>query len=188
MSTELLVPAPIVAQISGNPGDIRGMALPDISSTSVSRADGTSTPRQHRLRTHPIGPSLKKDVAILKASGMGTRVVAKVLGKNARTINRVLALPEVQGDIAELRQTWKTVAQAQVTQLAHGAWTMASSFVEQRDARAFDNTLRGLVAMEKISQSVSGEGQKVEVTGQLVGPPLVELKALVCQLFGAEGN
>ena len=157
------------------------------SSTSVPVVAGTSTPKpkfKRRLPSNIVSPGLRRDVATLKASGMRTTSIAKTLGKQVSTIHRTLALPDVQESVQELRRVWKAESQAKVTDLVGEVWNMASSFVEQRDSKSFDNTLRGIAAMEKVSASISGEGQKVEVTGTILQPPQVELKVLIGQIFG----
>lgn len=173
-----------------------GTDAPAPSSTFAPGAAGTSTPPPRLKfkglkppRRHPrgevVGPTLKRDIAILKASGMTTASVAKTLKRNPTTIERVQRLPEVQQTITELRQAWKQESQSQVTQLAGDTWQMVGEFVTARDSKQLDNTMRAVAAMEKVSASVSGEGQKVEVTGTLTAPPQMELKVLVGRLFGA---
>ena len=183
-------PVPTATETSGGNGDIAGVDGPAPSNTSAKPVAGTSTRRIYRQTNRRRGgvagpsPGFKKDVAVLKASGMTIAGIAKTLDISRVNAQRIQALPEVRADVAELRLAWKGVAQAQVTTLAEGAWNMASSFVEKRLSKDFDNTLRGLAAMEKISASVSGEGQKVEITG-LPQPPQVELNVLIGQLFGS---
>ena len=165
---------------------------PDPSSSSASAVARTITPSKGSTRSRlrpgrPPSPGFKKDVAVLRGSGMTAQGVAQVLGVKRNAIERIQRLPDVRADIQAMRLKWKEYSQDNVAQMAGETWTMAHEFVKQRDSKSFDNTMRGIAAMEKVSASVSGEGQKVEVTGFPLQSPQIELKALLVQLLGTPG-
>ena len=114
---------------------------------------------------------------------MTRTTAAKLLDVSTSTVKRVELLPDVQERIAHLREVWKSVAHDKLTGMADKAWKMADDLVDQRDASGFNKTIWGLNAMEKISSSLTGEGQKVEITG-VPAAPQVDVKALLIQLFG----
>ena len=117
---------------------------------------------------------------------MTAQGVAQVLGVKRNAIERIQRLPDVRADIQAMRLKWKEYAQDRVAGMADETWTMAKEFVAQRDSKSFDNTMRGIAAMEKVSASVSGEGQRVEVTGIPPQAPHIELKVLIGQLLGRQ--
>ena len=104
---------------------------------------------------------------------------------NQSTIARVEKLPEVAERIAELRKIWADVAHSRINDVAGKAWTMTEEFIDAKDSKAFDNSMRGIAAMEKISASVAGAPQRVQVDGIPASDAKVELKALLLQIFGA---
>jgi hypothetical protein len=107
-----------------------------------------------------------------------------MLGVDQSTIARVEKLPEVQAKIAELREQWKVVAHNRINEVADSAWEMVQHAAESKDAKAFEASTRGLVALEKISSSVAEVPERVDVTG--VPAPQnakAETKALLAVLF-----
>ena len=116
---------------------------------------------------------------------MTQRAVAQTLGVNQSTIARVEKLPEVAERITELRKIWADVAHSRINNVAGKAWEMTEKFIDQKDAKSFDNSMRGLAAMEKISASVAGAPQRVQVDG-VPESPMVEIKAIFAKLFPNE--
>ena len=128
----------------------------------------------------------KSDVATLRGEGMTQRGVAQTLGVNQSTIARVEKLPEVAERIAELRKLWSDIAHTRITDVAGKAWEMTEKFIDQKDAKSFDNSMRGLAAMEKISASVAGAPQRVQVDGIPASDARIEIKAIFAKLFPNE--
>src|SRR5256885_17092837 len=80
---------------------------------------------------------------------------------------------------------WADVAHSRINDVAGKAWTMTEEFIDAKDSKAFDNSMRGIAAMEKISASDAGAPQRVQVDGIPASDAKVELKALLLQIFGA---
>jgi hypothetical protein len=108
-----------------------------------------------------------------------------MLGVDQSTIARVEKLPEVLAKIAELREQWKVVAHKRINEVADSVWDMVQIAAESKDAKAFEASTRGLVALEKISSSVAEVPRWVDVSGMPESPnPKAELRALLVQMFG----
>jgi predicted transcriptional regulator len=146
------------------------------SKSPVGAAAQTGTPPKRRRQ-----PAHHGDVAALRAEGISQATVGKMLGVSQPRIAQIERQPEVAARIQELRDVYTRIAQERITEKVEGAWAMAGEAIEQRDARAFDNTVRGLVGMEKISASVAGVAQRVDVTG--APAPVVDLKVLIANLL-----
>ena len=161
----------------------------DPDSSSASPAEKTSTRTYgsaHRVpQKRPLSQAFKHDVAVLRGvEGLTQGSAGKVLGVSAKTISRTEHDPDVQEEIKVLRERWKGISQTRVDDMAGDTWSMAKDFVALRDSKQFDNTMRGIAAMEKVSASVSGEGQKVEMIGVPPSTPQIELRILIGQLLG----
>jgi len=152
------------------------------------QSDITSTPQRSRSsrskrRGRYTGTAgFQTEVAVLRAQGMSQRTAGRVLGVNQSTIARIEKLPEVQAKIADLREQWKTVAHNRINEVADSAWNMVKQAADSRDAKAFDASTRGLVALEKISSSVADAPQRVDVSG-LPEKSAAETKADIRQLL-----
>jgi hypothetical protein len=108
-----------------------------------------------------------------------------MLGVDQSTIARVEKLPEVQAKIADLREQWKVVAHNRINEVADSSWDLVQQAAQTRDAKAFEASTRGLVALEKISSSVADVPRRVDISGMPESPnPKAELRALLIQLFG----
>ena len=141
--------------------------------------------RRNKRRGRYTGSSgFQTDVAGLRAQGLSQRTAGRMLGVDQSTIARVERLPEVQAKIADLREQWKVVAHNRINEVADSAWDMVQHAAESKDAKAFEATTRGLLALEKISSSAAEVPQRVDVTG--VPAPQnhkAETKALLAVLF-----
>ena len=146
------------------------------------RVRGGTTRKRRGRYTGSAG--FRTDVAVLRAQGLSQRTAGRMLGVDQSTIARVEKLPEVQAKIADLREQWKVVAHKRINEVADSAWDMVQHAAESQDAKAFEATTRGLLALEKISSSVAEFPQRVDVTG--VPAPQnskAETKALLAVLF-----
>ncbi len=168
------------------------LAGPDTSggtSPSIPRSLKRRNPSRRKYGTtrrppRPASPTFKREVAVLRFEGLSQARTAKLLGVSPDTIRRVERLPDVQQHIQELRHAWKQISLSRISGMAEDTWQMAQETVKNRDSKGFDNTMRGIAAMERISASVSGEGQRIEGSGTAETTPQGDLKALVTQLFG----
>jgi hypothetical protein len=107
-----------------------------------------------------------------------------MLGVDQSTIARVEKLPEVKAKIADLREQWKVVAHKRINEVADSVWDMVQQATAAKDAKAFEATTRGLLALEKISSRVADVAQRVDVSGIPESQtPKAELKTLLVQLF-----
>ena len=141
-------------------------------------------PRKRRGR-YTGSSGFQTDVAVLRAQGLSQRTAGRMLGVDQSTIARVEKLPEVQAKIADLREQWKIVAHNRINEVADSAWDIVQQAAEAKDAKAFEASTRGLVALEKISSSVAEVPQRVDVSGIPESQnSKAELRALLVQLFG----
>ena len=140
-------------------------------------------PRKRRGR-YTGSSGFQTDVAVLRAQGLSQRTAGRMLGVDQSTIARVEKLPEVQAKIADLREQWKIVAHNRINEVADSAWDIVQQAAEAKDAKAFEASTRGLVALEKISSSVAEVPQRVDVIG-VPAPqnPKAEINALLAVLF-----
>ena len=142
-------------------------------------------PRKRRGR-YTGSSGFQTDVAVLRAQGLSQRTAGRMLGVDQSTIARVEKLPEVQAKIADLREQWKIVAHNRINEVADSAWDIVQQAAEAKDAKAFEASTRGLVALEKISSSVAEVPQRVDVSGIPESQnSKAELRALLVQLFGS---
>lgn len=166
----------------------------------------TSAPKPRKAKRRRTGDlSFQTDVAVLRAQGLSQTATARHLDVDQATISRVEKTPAVQEKMASLRDQWKNVAHTRLNEAATAAWDMVAESANgvpimkdgqplldehgkpymKRDAKSFDAATRGLAAMEKISASVVGTPQKVEVSG-IPGDsnPKENIKNLLYTLFG----
>ena len=126
----------------------------------------------------------RKQVAVERAMGVTVSSIAHKLGVSVPTVNRDLTIPAVKEDILVLRRKIKEVVVGYTAGgLAQKMMELASAKVEEGDAKSVDGMWRAIHAMEKTTQSASGEAQRMEVQGP---PPVtaVDLKVLINQIVG----
>lgn len=93
------------------------------------------------------------------------REIARKVGVSPATVYRDLKKPEVQQTIQEMRAAIKHVILEESSRDIIGpAMEMARLKIAEGDAKGFDATMRGINALEKTTQSASGEALKVEGT------------------------
>lgn len=91
--------------------------------------------------------------------------IAQKVGVSRKTVNLDLKKPEVQATIQEMRAVIKQTILAESTRdIIEPAMQMAREKIALGDAKGFDATMRGLNALEKTTQSASGEALKVDAT------------------------
>ena len=118
----------------------------------------------------------------MAAVGVGRQRIAKATGFSTATVCTVLKKPENQAEVLRQRELLKQDTIHRMAPVAQEGWAMAHEAAQDRDAKSFDATTRGLHAMEKIASSVSGENQRVQVehSGTVeTGSALEQLKILI---------
>jgi len=139
--------------------------LPHARAHSRGTMDNGTPKRPQRRRLSKANARAIGQVAALKAEGLSNVQIARVLDTSRDSVRRVLALPETQAELVKCRELLKCQVITHVSEILDPAWALAKKAVEEGDTKSFENAMRGLVALEKIGQSVSGESQKVEHTG-----------------------
>ena len=152
-------------------------------SIAVSSAGTRSTPHKAPYRTF-TRTSFQNDVAALRAEGMSVDTVAKLLDVSERVVYKTQALPEVRERIKFLRSLWEQKTHEKITGLADKAMALVEKQIDEENPKGFDQAMRGVSNMERMSASVAGVERKVEVTGMA---PQVDVKAVIMQLFGNDG-
>lgn len=124
---------------------------------------------KRRLRRGQTTPKMtvglrERQVALMKAQGETNRDIATALGVSNHTVGRDLVKPQVQASLQELRGVIKdTILRcAAQSDLIEQAFEMARAKVKAGEAKEFDAAMRGLNALEKTTQSASGEALKVD--------------------------
>lgn len=91
--------------------------------------------------------------------------IAEKVGVARQTVHRDLRKPEVQQTIQEMRAVIKqTILEESARDIIGPAMQMAREKIALGDAKGFDATMRGVNALEKTTQSASGEALKVDAT------------------------
>lgn len=91
--------------------------------------------------------------------------IALQVGVTRRTVHRDLAKPHVKQSIKEMREAIKqAILEESARDIIEPAMQMAREKIATGDAKGFDATMRGLNALEKTTQSASGEALKVDAT------------------------
>ena len=153
----------------------------------------TRTPTATRKPRAPQGvtesPKVQNEVALLKAEGMSRGTISRALDISERSVDRVLAQPEVQNRISELRDIHRLVTQEKLAGIAEKAWDLTEKQLDKGDAQGAMRMSATLVNFNKISQDTSGEKQRVEVSG-IPGDsnPRIEIKNLLLALFPDAGK
>lgn len=112
-----------------------------------------------------VGSRQQKIVEMRAQGGTTVAEIASKLGVSRATVERDLTRPWVQQSIQELREAFKRVVLEQaVKNVVAPAFEMARNKIQAGEAKDFDATMRGINALEKTTQSASGEAQKVDVT------------------------
>jgi hypothetical protein len=99
----------------------------------------------------------------MRANGAYIRSIANALGKNTQQVSDALKLPETQFEIAKRRELSKQIALAALPAVSSEGWILAHESALGKDAKSFDAATRGLLNLEKVGASVSGENNRMEV-------------------------
>lgn len=95
-------------------------------------------------------------------------------------VDEILARPDVREYADRLRQAIRVEAQTRIQQLTGRVYDWVDEVAESRDSKAFDNLMRGLVALERVSASASGDANKTQTQVTVTRGDLSdEAKALV---------
>ena len=128
-----------------------------------------------------------KEILEMTAVGAATRTIAAHTGLSAAAVTDIVHRPENAERLAALRDSLKHFTSERLYRVAKPAWDMVETAANAHDAKSFDNGTRGLAALEKISSSVAGEGQKIQVehSGQVdQRPALDEIRILIGLVTG----
>ena len=205
-SCSLGIIVPSVPQISGLVTRTSGSGA-TFSGSPATGAGGTSTlplanarrrlQAKHRQDTLGRSVPIKKPrmdvkhqgrMVALRAEGLTQRQIGHALGVSTPTVARFLKQPENQVELLQRREFLKGYYIHHATRVAEPAWQMAHEAAVSRDSKSFDNTVRGLVGMEKIASSVSGESLRVEHSGIPSAPPQTVIEELKILLQLVNGN
>jgi len=178
-------------------GTLKTVSPSKPSASPASSVGGTSTSGKatyRRPRSLPrVTPSVVSQVLSMKAEGLNDREVGRAIGLNNTTVAEIARKPENHAEIVARRSWLKTRTAQRLEALIEPAWDMAQKAAEQGDAKSFDSATRGLYAAEKISASVAGENQRVQVEhGGSVNiaqePAIIQLKALIGIITGSQST
>lgn len=172
---------------TASPNEPSGTPASSVAGTSTSKKGGYRRPRS----LPRVTPNEVSQVLSMKAEGLNDRAVGRALGINSGTISSIARKPENQAEIVARRSWLKTRTSQRLESLIEPAWNMAQQAAENGDAKSFDAAMRGLHAKEKISASVAGENQRVQIEhGGNVNvsqePAIIQLKALIGIITGSQ--
>ena len=148
----------------------------------------TSSPNS-RTPGAQIRASEQSDILTMKAQGISNDRISKALGIGNRQVKEIAANPQNQAEIHARRLFLKSRTSQRLEALIEPAWDMAHEAAVNRDAKAYDAAMRGLHAQEKISASVAGENQRLQVdhSGEVSvnrEPVIVQLQQLIAMVKG----
>lgn len=122
----------------------------------------------------------------LAAAGIPQTEVARTLGLGREQVGRLVRDPENAGLLTQLRASIRAKTLEAVERSQAARWDWVDQAVEAKDGRTFDQVTRGLLHLERIASSASGELQtrNVKIDGQIDATVQVEAKALILALLG----
>ena len=126
---------------------------------------------------------MQNDIAAYRAEGMTYTGISNLTGLSMNQVDRIVRQPATQERILELRRIWESVAHEKLTDMSDKTMALVEETIDAKDPKGFDQVMRGVANMERVSASVAGVGRKVEVTGL---PPVVDARAILVQLFGTD--
>lgn len=136
--------------------------------------------------TTPAARELRRQQAVaLRAQGHGQAEIAAALRVAQTTVSSDLKRPKSQHELTTLRAIAR---EKLLTSTSHTIIDKASALVEKtlddQDAKSFDFASRGLLNLEKVSASASGEARRVDVTGDVTSR--VDVRALLVKYAAAQ--
>jgi len=108
-----------------------------------------------------------------------------------RTVTTDLTKPKSQEELAALRATARAkMLDSTANGLVDGATALEQKTLDDRDPKGFDAASRGLLNLEKVSSSASGEARRVEVNDTSPGkaPTAEDLRELIRAILGREST
>ena len=122
--------------------------------------------RKRKQKNHTkVTTAVETSTAAMVAAGVPRRRIAKALDVSTTTVQNIVGKPETQELITEIRDQIKRVALVAAQKVSREAWDWVEEVARaKRDPRDFDSLMRGLMAMEKLSSSASGEARRIEGT------------------------
>lgn len=168
-----------------NGGPSTSPASPVVSQSTSSQ----KRPPAHRGPRGRARASEQSDVLTLKAQGLSNERIEKALNMGHHQVAAIVRDPMNQAEIASRRLWLKSRTTQRLEALLEPAWNMAQEAAETKDAKMFDAAMRGLHAGEKISASVAGENQRVQVehSGEVKTdrePITVQIQQLIAMVKG----
>lgn len=159
-----------------------------VATTSTSPKRGPGRPPGALIRA-----SEQSDVLTLKAQGLSNEKISKATGVGIRAVTDLVKDPGNQAEIAARRLFLKSRTSQRLEALLEPAWDMAHQAAVTRDAKTFDAAMRGLHAGEKISASISGENQRMQVehSGAVTTNPepvTVQIQQLIALVKNGSGD
>jgi hypothetical protein len=122
----------------------------------------------------------------MRAMGHAQPAIASTLKVSQRTVRVDLAQPKSKEELAALRDKARTkMLESTANGLVDGAVGLVLKTLDDKDAKSFDAASRGLLNLEKVSSSASGEARKVEVNDVSTYKPTAEdLKDIINKILG----
>jgi len=147
----------------------------------------TST-KKTLTRTTAQGRELRRQQAVhMRAKGHVNPEIATALRVSERTIRIDLAHPASREELAALRDKARLkMLESTANGLVDGATALVQKTLDDRDPKGFDAASRGLLNLEKVSSSASGEARKVEVNDTTPGKGATaeDLRELIRKILG----
>lgn len=147
-----------------------------------------------RLTKKEKGELFSPDVALgLRAAGVKSTHIAGAMGVSRREVTHQIALAGGQEQIQAIREKLKLSKMEKLNKIEGKLYDRIEVAVGARDgegkwkgagAKSIDALFRAAHASEKIQQAVTGETQKVEVSGSVATDPVVDIKVMINALLG----
>lgn len=149
--------------------------MPPLRSTRKRGAD--KRPRRSKRPTTVVDEA---NIAALYAAGVSKRRIVDVMDVARSSVDEILARPDVVEYANRLRAAVRLEAQTRIQQLTGKVYDWVDEVATSRDSKAFDNVMRGLVALERVSASTSGDANKTQTQVTVTrGDLSAEAQALV---------
>ena len=142
-------------------------------------------PSKPPRRRRPVTKSEGYVALGMKAAGLSNKKIAQALELSPMTVPQVLKrIPDVTEQLNVYRDNLRLRKMKSIYDADERLWNRINRDVETADAKDVDALFRAAHASEKMSASLAGEAQKVDVKTDAA--PNVDLKVLI-QTLGLEG-
>jgi hypothetical protein len=159
------------------------MAENDVNTRKISSKTST---KKTLTRTTAQGREFRRQQAVhMRAMGHAQPEIASTLRVSARTVRVDLAQPKSKEELAALRDKARTtMLEHTANGLVDGATALVRKTLDDKDAKSFDAASRGLLNLEKVSSSASGEARKIEVADTTPKPTPQDLRDIINKIVG----